>query len=368
MNHLTVHLGNHSATAGRENEDAMNRTRIRNRRAVTLMEVLASIFVISIGLLGVLAVIPFGAFQVSQGRNAEHVSNMLAAAGQDVKIMDLGNVERWVVPTGSPDIDYEIKSDANSITVYRRDDGSSIERLNCERFYMIDPFDTSQSDPFNLNSLNRFFKIGANLDNDHVWREIMTGQDDLIYTVHKNKRTDFGGQNSVVASSGRYTWFMTFAPPNSDNGTNIRSGLIDVANLKKTVTVDLLGCYNRVPGDSTSEREVTIASTGYAQTLNGAQITLQGTLEELDLSKTKYILIVLDNGSSNNDEFPYDGLWCKVVYAPKEFNQGTANQKTIVVSNVNNRLPGSLPTNRKAVIIDGILYHKQVENVRLLRP
>jgi type II secretory pathway pseudopilin PulG len=56
---------------------------------ISLLEVLAAIFVVSIGLLGVLAVIPFGAFQVSKAQHAEYASNMLANAAEEIYIRDL---------------------------------------------------------------------------------------------------------------------------------------------------------------------------------------------------------------------------------------------------------------------------------------
>lgn len=350
----------------------MNRTRDRFHRAMTLMEVLAAIFVISIGLLGVLAVFPFGAHQVAKGRNAEHVANMLAAAGQDVQMMKLGNVKSWVIPTGSPNINYSIKSDANVADIYERDDDPSnlVERFDCRRFYMIDPFNTSQSDPFNSIAPVCFYKLGYNLDYREIWQEIMTGQDDLVYTLHDDKRTDFSGQGGTVASSGRYTWFMTFAPPNANNTTtDIRAGSTggngrtNVSELIQTVNVDLLGCYNRTPGDGASEREVEIVAASYTKTLNGAQITLQADqAEKLDLSKTKYIFVLWDAGATN-DKFQFAGVWCKIAYAPKTADTVGGNfQKTIVVSGA---LPSSMHATSKAIIIDGVFFHKEEPSITL---
>ena len=334
------------------------------RNGVTLMEVLASIFVISIGLLGVLAVIPFGIFQVSKARDAEHTANMLAAAVQDVQIMELTKIEKWVVPMTSP-ANFTITSN-DSIKIYERNDNPSptIERLDCRAFYMVDPFDDSASPS------DRLYKIGYNFTNPEIWREIMRGQDDLVFTTHRarlsraiTQRTDFSAQGNRAVSSGKYTWFMTFKPPDGkDNtvdlitGDSTPPGLTDISNLiNGNISVDLLGCYNRV-SDSTTEREVTI-STGsgeYMKTAQGAMVTLSGTQEELDLSKTKYIFVTWERGAGT-DKFQYEGYWCKIAYAPKNVNNG---KKTVVLINSTLSTKTLVASdNPQALIIDGIIYH-----------
>jgi type II secretory pathway pseudopilin PulG len=70
-------------------------TKTQLHNGITLLEVLASIFVVSIGLLGVLAVIPFGAFQVSKARQTEYASNMLANAADEIYIRDMAKPREW---------------------------------------------------------------------------------------------------------------------------------------------------------------------------------------------------------------------------------------------------------------------------------
>jgi len=62
---------------------------------ISILEVLAAIFVIAIGLLGVLAVIPFGAFQVSKANHAEYASNMLANAAEEIIIREIAKPTEW---------------------------------------------------------------------------------------------------------------------------------------------------------------------------------------------------------------------------------------------------------------------------------
>jgi Tfp pilus assembly protein PilV len=72
----------------------------QQHNGITLLEVLASIFVVSIGLLGVLAVIPFGAYQASQARHAEYAANMLANAAEEVYVRDMAKPLTWGFNTG----------------------------------------------------------------------------------------------------------------------------------------------------------------------------------------------------------------------------------------------------------------------------
>ncbi|MCL2006159.1 MAG: prepilin-type N-terminal cleavage/methylation domain-containing protein [Planctomycetaceae bacterium] len=157
------------------------------RHGISLLEVLAAIFVLSIGLLGVLAVIPFGAFQVSKANHAEYASNMLANAAEEIAVRQMLDQ----VPTNNP-----------------------------ATFVWVEPY---QREP--VDQLPIAF---ASIEN---WTEMMRGQDDLLYTAHGDRRPDFPADK--VQSSGKYTWFFTFQPTGADGN----------------VSVDVLACYNRVPTD-----------------------------------------------------------------------------------------------------------------------
>ncbi len=219
------------------------------QRGITLIEVLAAIFVISIGLLGVLAVIPFGIFQVSKARDAEHTANMLDAATADVGISGMTLLGNWLSngsvvdrpPTyaeanGGAAIQYGHDKDGDgyvdedsSRPDYQQYKRSYIEdpantTLKCNRFIVIDPQGTTFPSTGNNG---RFYKVvpGAPAA---FWQKITQGQDDLVYTTHRTrlsraieKRTDFSGQGNMVASSGKYTWFCTFVirPANGFNSS-----------------------------------------------------------------------------------------------------------------------------------------------------
>ena len=157
------------------------------RHGISLLEVLAAIFVLSIGLLGVLAVIPFGAFQVSKANHAEYASNMLANAAEEIVVRKMLDQ----VSTNNP-----------------------------VNFVWVEPYNKEPIEQMPIS----FVSV-------EDWTEIMRGQDDLVYTTHGDRRPDFPADK--VQSSGRYTWFFTFQPT-STNGN---------------VSVDVFACHNRMPSD-----------------------------------------------------------------------------------------------------------------------
>ena len=149
------------------------------QNGVTLLEVLAAIFVVSIGLLGVLAVIPFGAYQVSKAQHAEYASNMLANATKEVFIRDMLNQSKWGPNQATT------MADATKLTWFEpRDPLAPPKHI----FHVLAP----------------------------QWLEIMRGQDDLVYTLHDNKRPGFTGQGDKIQSTGKYTWFFTYLPQITD--------------------------------------------------------------------------------------------------------------------------------------------------------
>ena len=149
-------------------------------RGVSLLEVLAAIFVVSIGLLGVLAVIPFGAYQVSKTQHAEYASNMLANAAEEILIRKMTHPASWqTVPATTT--------------------------LDCTKFILFDPHESLTPSHHIVHVL------------DAQWQEVMRGRDDIVYTLHDDKRPDFSGQGDKIQSSGKYTWFFTYLPQYLDS-------------------------------------------------------------------------------------------------------------------------------------------------------
>ncbi|MDR3234488.1 MAG: prepilin-type N-terminal cleavage/methylation domain-containing protein [Planctomycetaceae bacterium] len=298
-----------------------------SRKGITLIEVLVSVFIIGIGLLGVLAVIPFGAYQVSKAEQAKYTANALANAAETLKIRGLANPAHWGLTVLS----------SGGTTVYDKD----TVKLNCSKLLWVEPY--RMNDP-----ASHIFRIGGlfmpqNDENDGkgCWKEWMRGQDDLEYEIDEtaNRPVYKKDKDGNIKSTGRYAWFFTYQPKAA--GT-VEDGLSDY---ETTADVDILGCCNRIQGNDEQ-----VAVSDFAPSLNGGVLKLNADKTE-ELSQTKYILVTWDGTSP---DVPPGSAWCKVLFA---------KEKDVMVTGALNNFDAA--ANRQAYIVNGVLYHKRVHGVKI---
>jgi len=310
-----------------------------SRGGITLLEVLAAIFVVSIGLLGVLAVIPFGAFQVSKAHHAGYASNMLANAAEEIFIREMAKPQAWGI------LGEEVKGGTLLKTAPPPEDMA----LDCTKFIWVEPREMTDV------PVEHIFFIGPTFESPDKWQEMMRGQDDLVYTSYDDKRPDFAGQNKKIQSSGKYTWFFTFLPevPNSftEDLSEVPLGMVNTST-----DIDVLACYNRVPTDD-EQVECNVSSSFGGGRLESANIEAKHL--EL-LAQTKYVFVTWEPEPSPQvvDEVwcVMHGVWCKVVFVDKS---DPAKPK-IVVTTVTDK---TLPSTVQVYIPSGVLYHKRLKGV-----
>ncbi len=80
---------------------ARTRGGARARRGLTLVEVLISMFVLLIGLLGVAAMLPAGKFEIQQGTQIDNATTVGRAAFRNMKVRGFLDVASWANPNGS---------------------------------------------------------------------------------------------------------------------------------------------------------------------------------------------------------------------------------------------------------------------------
>jgi hypothetical protein len=304
------------------------------------MEVLASMFVICIGLLGVLAVIPYGAYQTAKAKNAENTAWLLDAAVKDLQAMELAKPENWT----------QTQFTLGATLIF--DPTSADKELNCSKFFMIDPFNDVDL------SLDHIYRIGATFTHRQLFRDRMTGQDDLVYTIHTDKRTDFSGQNNKILSSGQYTWFFMFRPNVSTSylpGGNPPTSLLAVpwTYVESNVDIDILGCYNRVPG---IEQSIPIIIPPSPPPLpysvyNSNSILVNIPYGDYDWKNTKYVFLSWLHTSEPRS----DGGWYKVINV-MESTGSTCD--VFLTHHVGSTYPELVDF--QILIIPGVMYHKRI--------
>ena len=75
---------------------------IRSRRAISLLEVLISIGVLAIGLLGVVALIPIASQKAEQGARQNAIASYGRRAFREFAILDLQSASKYQMPIKGP--------------------------------------------------------------------------------------------------------------------------------------------------------------------------------------------------------------------------------------------------------------------------
>jgi type II secretory pathway pseudopilin PulG len=323
---------------------------------MTLLEVIASMFIICIGLLSVLMVIPYGAFQVTQARNAEYISNMLAAGAEDLKITgwdkEITNQAGVGIAPFLPSTSGDPSTNGKPITI---------------GVHIIDPF-VINFPPSNID----YIDIQA-VKNDPIRKEMMTGSDDLKYKLHENARTEITpadpSKPQSPTSSGQYTYFITIKPQEIFSNEFVDNGNTMKEFTSVKFTTDLLGCYQRV--EPCFKLELDDKPDSQTFYFRAAKFTVKGN-DRLDFSTTKYVFVTwkftTPDPPANYPEpdtriILRRGEWCKVVSVGnnKDDNQVITVIANDVVSIKNNA--EELNQNMEALeifVFPGVMYHKRI--------
>jgi prepilin-type N-terminal cleavage/methylation domain-containing protein len=320
---------------------------ISGRSGMTLVEIMAAILVLSIGLVGVLSAIPFGGLRLSQMQEADNSSALGRDAARVMKANGWASPENWYYENGDA-------SAVNSNSVY--DNGN----LNLTFPFFIDPISKNYDAPEFFASTpnggfdffftrvkpvqNRFIAVPGGVGRPPVnFAQVERAfylQDDLVYGYANDEDETFyrprvettdgllgdvGDPDATAPFSGRYTWFATVAPKNASG---------DFYNCPKdalaAVDYDVVVFENRVPGDEKSFA-ASLEGSGY----QGGAITIDLTsgvqpwrvgaagnpsLDAFDVERlieqletTRYILLSGREDVPTNGNFRAFARWYKIA-------------------------------------------------------
>ena len=243
------------------------------RRGETLIEIMASIMVLCIGLVGVLAAIPFGGFRMSQMSEADNSAAVGRNAVRMMKVNGWGNPKSWIVNNpfaADPSVTYQtvinpVVTSRNLLShVFDTDGKTHLDSvLDLTYPFVLDPLGAQTYQPYasaftpgggyNLPLLHvcplpqddggKYFAPGPRLISwyEHNFYQ----QDDLIAGYYETEDdTEFrprveteskefldGNSSAVPSFSGRYSW-MAFVSPRSS------SSVIDRCEVSSMTSVD----------------------------------------------------------------------------------------------------------------------------------
>ncbi|MDR3109687.1 MAG: hypothetical protein LBU65_08375 [Planctomycetaceae bacterium] len=306
-----------------------NKTTTPNRAGLSLMEVLAAIFVLSFGLLGVLSVVPYGMYQVERAGIANHGGNCLRGIEQEISIREWNTPKLFDILNPTP----MSMSVGNFIT-------GTPAVVHCEMPIIVDPlfetrlnnatpspFDNTDPPPHSTLAFALHATFTPPLTKEQS-QNIFLWQEDVDFNKVPDGGSDFFTKETTSGtitppSAGKYSWFFVVNIQPSKDPIYTDPANYDVADEPNHIFASKIGtttnvetrvavCYNRSPGDTLCEGNFAVDTTSITPTSTGGMITLTGLPDEFDTSDTRYMLLISRRTSDASARYlPH---WYKIIY------------------------------------------------------
>lgn len=324
-----------------------------SKRGETLIEIMASIMVLSIGLVGVLAAIPFGGFRMSQMTEADNSAAVGRNAVRTIRVNGWARPESWLIKNPQ---NGSYVSNAGSL-LYRNAD---VDYIDSTVPFLLDPLGSLNFFPYSTvfspaggysTSLvhvapmpqdeNGVYQT-ANLLALTSWYDyLFYQQDDLISGYYASEdEAEFrprveteekalldGGAPEVPAFSGRYSW-MAFVYPKSSAAyvnespfSSVTSADFDAVVFHDRIVGDEKAFAAKVDGSGYQGGSVTIdLSTCRNSDNNVANGVDDYNRVREQLSQTRYIMLAgpddfpkASSASPTGSVFPTVARWYKIA-------------------------------------------------------
>jgi hypothetical protein len=212
-----------------------------SRRGISLMEVLVSIFILSIGLLGMAALLPLGQMSLLESTKSDRSGACGRAALRDIQVRRMLDYRYWFWQDGvwSPNPSPPpavISEDQNAVNTF-------VESSP----FVIDPLGRAKNLPFifgNVLLRRTFSPTPLPPTSPHATRPTIDGQayfwsDDLPFDAPKNStaRPTLVTSGGSVVSEGNYSWFFTVEPAATEISLPISQ--------RRLFNVSVVVCYKR---------------------------------------------------------------------------------------------------------------------------
>ena len=303
------------------------------RFGMTLVEIMAAILVLSIGLVGVISAIPFGGLRMSQMQEADNSSALGRNAARTMKANGWANPANWWFEAGFTN-ENSVKSNGN---------------LNLTFPFFVDPISKSVSPPeFFATTPNGgfdsfFTRVAPTVSHPtfnrmaiqprHIERAFYL-QDDLVYGYANGEDETFyrprvettdgllgdvGDPNATQPFGGRYTWLATVSPKNASGDfydcpkDALAAADYDVVVFENRVPGDEKAFAARLEGSGYQGGAVTLDLTSGVDVDNNGldALDVERTLEQLET--TRYILLTGREDIPTNGNFRAFARWYRIA-------------------------------------------------------
>ncbi len=224
----------------------------RSRRGITLMEVLISIFVLSIGLLGVAALIPLGQLALWETAKADRCGACGRAALREIQVRRMLDFRFWYWTPQGPTIPgnfwgfYPPYSVSNSIL----DDFTTVSGCTDAMPFVIDPLGRAKGllEMFGQTTTGIFLPrrtlrttplLPGVAPQQLINAELFYWSDDLPFDAPKN--STIRPKLVSTTSEGSYSWFFTVMPAATEMGLPVS---VPVSG-RRVFNVSVAVCYKR---------------------------------------------------------------------------------------------------------------------------
>ncbi|MBQ6827715.1 MAG: prepilin-type N-terminal cleavage/methylation domain-containing protein, partial [Thermoguttaceae bacterium] len=320
------------------------------RRGMTLVEIMAAILVLSIGLVGVLSAIPFGGLRMAQMQEADNSSALGRNAVRVMKSNGWANPANWWLRNDANDNSVRTNGNLNLTFPYFVDPISKTVS-NAPEFFATTPvggFDSffTRVAPVQTADFSFVPGVGYPEINAAQIERAFYLQDDLVYGYANGEDETFyrprvettdgllgdvGDPNATASFSGRYTWLATILPKNSSGDfidcpkDAIAAADYDVVVFENRVSRDEKAFAARLEGSGYQGGAVTLDLTSGVQPWrvgDGGDPSLDALdVERLieQLETTRYILLTGREDIPTNGSFRAFARWYKIAnYAVSE--------------------------------------------------
>lgn len=317
------------------NRRCERRVHKQRRFGVSLVEVLISIGVLSIGLLGVISLLPLASHQAQQGVLEDRKASVGRRAFREFLVRGMSNPNHWVAPPGMPPSQF-----------------MTVDRMPLRRAYCIDPIGYAPGPsatpafqfPFNRTgnfqpmlrlSLSSQPGLGTIAMADQgvplpmsflQARQSFTVEDDLNFEVPDDEvlppfqnyldddPNNPSDQGTKRTAEGRFSWFATLVP-------EIRSAPGGIASQTDLYRLSIVVTAGRVPAiDTQLERSVLVAfpglNTNHRVAYAGGDIRVK-VAEPLDLTSGQWLLLTQVLAPQANPPIT-DFRWYEILFVDRE--------------------------------------------------